>query len=308
MRDTAREKTGPGIGTTNQNHRGTTISRRVFTLAAALALTGCENPVGPGTVPLGAPAPDAVASADPSPASPTPTPGPPGKEQIAAAFTGQIPRAWGMQLPGILTKLPAGSTGIALTFDCCGGPGGNAVDQDLIDVLQKTGTPATFFLNFRWIQANPGAAKSLAENPLFGIGNHGTRHVPLSVTGRSAYGIPGTASAAEVYDEVMINQDALHTLTGRTARYFRPGTAHLDDIAVRIVQTLGLVPVSFTVNGDGGATYPAGVVSREVRKAKAGDIVIAHANHPRGATAAGIAGVLQTLHSAGTGPVPPTDT
>ncbi|GAC1377136.1 MAG: polysaccharide deacetylase family protein [Pseudarthrobacter sp.] len=303
------QQTKPPPGTASEKPRAV-ISRRAFTLAAALALTGCENPVGPGTAqpPSPAPAADAVASSAPSPVPPAPSPGPPGKEQIVAAFTGQIPQAWGMQLPGILTKLPAGSTGIALTFDCCGGPGGNAVDQALIDTLQKTGTPATFFLNFRWIQANPGTAKSLAENPLFSIGNHGTRHVPLSVTGRSAYGIPGTASAAEIYDEVMLNQDALHTLTGKTARYFRPGTAHLDNIAVRIVQTLGLVPVAFAINGDGGATYPASIVSREISKAKAGDIVIAHANHPRGATAAGIAGALQALHNAGTGPVPLTDT
>lgn len=294
--------------TAGGNPGGAAISRRAFTLAAALALTGCVNPAGPGKARPPTPAPDAGASPDPSPIAPAPKPGPPGKEQIVAAFTGQKPQAWGMQLPGILTKLPAGSTGISLTFDCCGGPGGNAVDQALIDALQKTGTPATFFLNFRWIQANPGPAKSLAENPLFGIGNHGTRHVPLSVTGRSAYGIPGTASVAEVYDEVMLNQDALHTLTGKTVRYFRSGTAHLDNIAVGIVQTLGLVPVSFTINGDGGATYPAPIVSREVSKAKAGDIVIAHANHPRGATADGIAGALQALHSAGTTPVPLTDT
>jgi hypothetical protein len=61
-----------------------------------------------------------------------------------ATFTGQAPRAWGLQLPGVLTRLPAGNAGIALSFDCCGGPGGNAVDQALIDALQKAGTPATF--------------------------------------------------------------------------------------------------------------------------------------------------------------------
>ena len=296
------------MGTTDLNHRGTAISRRAFTLAAALALTGCENPAGQRTAGPEKPAPGAAAPAGPPPSPPAPVRTPPGKEQIVAAFTGQVPRAWGLQIPGVLTRLPAGNAGIALTFDCCGGPGGNAVDQALIDTLQKTGTPATFFLNFRWVRANPGPAKSLAENPLFDIGNHGTRHVPLSVSGRSAYGIPGTASAAEVYDEVMLNQDALHTLTGRTARYFRPGTAYLDDIAVGIVRALGLVPVSFAINGDGGATYPAAVVSREVSKARAGDIVIAHANHPRGGTAAGIAGVLPALHAAGITPVRLTDT
>lgn len=308
MRGDARESTDPGLGAAGRNRQAAAISRRTFTLAAALALTGCENPAGQGTAGPPTHGPGAAAASGPAPGPPAAGPTPPGKEQTVAAFTGQVPRAWGLQIPGILTRLPAGSAGIALTFDCCGGPGGNAVDQALIDTLQKTGTPATFFLNFRWVQANLGPAKSLAENPLFDIGNHGTRHLPLSVSGRSAYGIPGTSSAAEVYDEIMLNQDAFYTLTGRTARYFRSGTAYFDDIAVGIVRALGLAPVSFGVNGDGGATYPAAVVSREVSKARAGDIVIAHANHPRGGTAAGIASALPALHAAGISPVRFTET
>ncbi|MET4145712.1 peptidoglycan/xylan/chitin deacetylase (PgdA/CDA1 family) [Arthrobacter sp. UYCo732] len=298
------------MGSADRNHPGTAASRRAFILSAALTLTGCQNPPEnrtdrPENATAGAGAP---AGLPPAPLPPEPLPSPPGKEQIVATFTGQAPLAWGLQLPGVLTHLPPGNAGIALSFDCCGGPGGNAVDQNLIDALQKTGTPATFFLNLRWIRANPGPAKSLAENPLFEIGNHGTRHVPLSVSGRSAYGIPGTASVAEIYDEVMTNQDAIHGLTGRAARYFRSGTAYLDDVAVRIVHAMGMVPVSFSTNGDGGATYPAAVVFREITAARAGEIVIAHANHPTGGTAAGIVRALPALRAAGVIPVPLTDT
>src|SRR5258708_792652 len=89
---------------------------------------------------------------------------------------------------------------IALTFDACGGPGGSGYDQALIDFLRRRQVPATLFLNSRWIDANPAAFHLLAAEPLFEIGNHGTRHRPLSVTGRSAYGIPGTRSAGEAYD------------------------------------------------------------------------------------------------------------
>ena len=295
------------MGTVQPNHPGTAASRRAFIFSAGLALAGCQNPAGNLTA-RSEDVPPGAAPEGPPPTLPGPVPAPPGKEQIVAAFTGQTPRDWGLKLPGVLTRLPAGSAGIALSFDCCGGPGGNAADQALIDALQKTGTPAAFFLNLRWIRANPGPAKSLAENPLFEIGNHGTRHVPLSVSGRSAYGIPGTASAAEIYDEIIMNQEVLHSLTGRTARYFRPGTAYLDDVAVRIVHAMGMVPVSFSTNGDGGATYPAAVVSREVTAARAGDIVIAHANHPTGGTAAGIARALPALHAAGITPVRLTDT
>jgi peptidoglycan/xylan/chitin deacetylase (PgdA/CDA1 family) len=207
-----------------------------------------------------------------------------------------------LQIPGTATRIPAGVQSIALTFDCCGGPGGNGVDQILIDVLRRTRTPATFFLNSRWIQANPATAMSLVEDPLFEIGNHGTRHVPLSVSGRSAYGIAGTSNPAEVYDEIMTNQETLHRLTGIAPRYFRPGTAYFDEIAVAIVRELGLVPVSFSINGDGGATYPPSVVFQQIAAAKAGDIIIAHANHPDSGTAAGITRALTALRTAGLQP------
>lgn len=281
--------------------RNIQISRRMLVLAAATAaLAGCadatplETTVDADVAALAVPVPPSMPSAS--------APAPPGKESIVASYAGRLPHSWGLQIPGTATKLPAGSQGIALTFDCCGGPGGNGVDQALIDVLRRTQTPATFFLNSRWIQANPGTAKSLAEDPLFEIGNHGTRHVPLSVSGRSAYGVPGTSNPGEVYDEIMINQEALHRLTGTAPRYFRPGTAYFDEIAIAIVRELGLVPVSFSINGDGGATYPPAVVFREVAAAKAGDIIIAHANHPAGGTAAGITRALTALYAAGVEP------
>ena len=114
----------------------------------------------------------------------------------------------------MLRHAPASGRVIALTFDACGGPGGSGYDQALIDFLRRHEVPATLFLNSRWIDANPAAFRLLAAEPLFEIANHGTRHRPLSVTGRSAYGIPGTRNAGEVYDEVAGNQAKLTRLLG----------------------------------------------------------------------------------------------
>lgn len=316
-----------------RNRRNAKIGRRLFTLASlAVALNGCgtetrsegagstaASPAAPVTTapskrptatppaaarPLPVPEVPATQTASTRPPSPAATrlPAAPTKDRIVADFMGKVPGTWGLYVPGTATKLTGGGSRIALTFDCCGGPGGNGVDHELIDTLQRTRTPATFFLNFRWIQANPKAAKSLADNPLFEIGNHGTRHIPLSVSGRSAYGIQGTASPAEVYDEVMVNQAALYKLTGKPVRYFRPGTAYLDEASAAIVRELGLIPVSFSINGDGGATYPAAAVLGEVAAARPGDIIIAHANHPHGGTAAGVAQALTALKAAGLKP------
>ncbi|MDQ4212710.1 polysaccharide deacetylase family protein [Microbacterium sp. ASV81] len=225
-------------------------------------------------------------------------------QAVIERHASQNPRAWGMQLPGIRSSLDAptsadGHPRVALTFDACGGPAGSGFDEKLVTALIAQRIPATLFLNGRWIDANPVVARKLFAEPLFEIGNHGTLHRPLSVRGRAAYGIPGTSSAAEAVDEVWVNHERIRSLTGRAPRWFRPGTAHYDDVAVSIVHDLGETPLGFTVNGDGGATFPARVVAREVGKAVGGDIVLAHMNQPGSGTADGVIAAIAALHDRG---------
>lgn len=279
------------------------LSRRVLALAlvgisvGGAVQGGRQNNYGPS-----GPNPPEPAPAGPEPVLPAPAPTKPAttsRDQIIAGFGNLKPERWGLSLAGTATTLNAGAAGIALTFDCCGGPGGNAWDAKLLDVLRSSGTPAMFFLNSRWVQANPALACEIAGDPLFDVGNHGTRHLPLSVSGQSAYGIPGTRNAGEVYDEIMGNQDALSIATGKVPRFFRPGTAYFDDVSIQVVRALGLIPTDFSLNADGGATFPADTVARTLHSARDGDIVIAHANHPLGGTAAGFAKALPVLKSRG---------
>jgi peptidoglycan/xylan/chitin deacetylase (PgdA/CDA1 family) len=224
----------------------------------------------------------------------------PDRKEIVAAFTGRRPRTWGLEPPGVDLALPRGTRAIALTFDCCGGPGGDGFDRSLLAALEGHGVSATFFLNARWVRSNRDLTRDLAANPLFDIANHGTAHLPLSVTGRSAYGIAGTADAGMVYDEIMVAQAELTAATGKAPRFFRSGTAHYDDVSVQICRALGLVPVNFTVNGDGGATYPAPAVTGEFLAARPGNIILAHANQPEAETGAGVAAALPRMIARGT--------
>lgn len=236
-------------------------------------------------------------------------PGPPGpvphaaaaltRAQVVARYGQLSPRYWGFGAPGVLRHAPAAGRVIALTFDACGGPGGSGYDQALIAFLRRHQVAATLFLNSRWIDANPAAVALLAAEPLFEIANHGTRHRPLSVTGRSAYGIPGTRNAGEVYDEVAGNHARLTRLLGRPPRFFRPGTACCDDVAARIVTDIGERVVTFSVNGDGGATFTPAQVTSTVAAAAAGSVVIGHMNHPEGGTARGIAAAVPILLARG---------
>ncbi len=227
------------------------------------------------------------------------TPAGVGRAEVVARYGGLRPHAWALDLPGTITRLPVADRALALTFDACGGPGGSGYDQGLITTLRRYGVPATLFLNSRWIDANRPAFADLAADPLFEIANHGTLHRPLSVSGRSAYGIPGTRDAGQVYDEVAGNHAKLTGLLGRPPRLFRPGTAYSDDVAARIVGDLGETIVSFAVNGDGGATYTAAQVRASLLAAPPGSIVIGHMNHPRRGTGPGVAAALPRLLGAG---------
>ena len=293
--------------------RRRTVVRGLLTTAALAGLGACAS--GPAASRAAAPTAPAssapagpTAAASPSPAAPadspapapsaSPTPSAPSREEIVAEFADRRPTWFDMVGEGIVSGTAAG--GVCLTLDACGGPGGSGVDIDLVDMLISRQVPFTAFLNSRWVEANPDLTDRLAACPTVEIANHGTSHLPLSVTGASAYGIPGTADAGEVWDEIMGNQAALTERTGRAPRFFRPGTAHWDDVALAIAARLGLRAAGFSINGDGGATFPADTVEAEVGRAGPGDVVISHMNQPDAGTGAGYRAAIPAMLAEGT--------
>ena len=288
------------------------VVRGLLTTAALAGLGACAS--GPAasraaapTAPASAAPADPTAADSPSPVAPadspaptpsaSPTPAPPSREEIVAEFADRRPAWFDMVGEGIVSGTAAG--GVCLTLDACGGPGGSGVDIDLVDMLISRQVPFTAFLNSRWVEANPDLTDRLAACPTVEIANHGTSHLPLSVTGASAYGIQGTADAGEVWDEIMGNQVALTERTGRAPRFFRPGTAHWDDVALAIAARLGLRAAGFSINGDGGATFPADTVEAEVRRAGPGDVVISHMNQPDAGTGAGYRAAVPAMLAEG---------
>lgn len=210
-------------------------------------------------------------------------------KELQSKYRGLAPSAWGVNVPGVLSHIRTNDKVIFLTLDACGGgKKGNGFDSKLIAYLERMHIPATLFLSGRWIDANPGIARSLAQNPLFEIENHGLRHKPCSVNGRSAFGIRGTSGPDDVIDEVEKNADKIEGLTHTRPRFYRSGTAMYDDVAAAIVRDLGCTPVGFAVSGDGGATLPLAKVRARLLNASPGDIILCHMNRPQGQTAEGV--------------------
>lgn len=294
--------------------------RRDALLLGAFALGGCG--VQRGAAPAGSPSqgvrPAATSGSpttSPSATSPHPsgaaspsagTPsGPtavvlPTKAEILERFGSARPKAFGLDVPGVVSRLPRTADAVALTFDACGGPGGGSgVDAALLATLRRLQVPATLFLNLRWIKANASLARDLAQDPLFELANHGRRHCPLTVRQRAAYGIRGTTSAQEVFDEIDCATAWFVENTGGPPRWFRAGTAHVDDVAAAIARAMGQPIAGFTVNADAGATAPRRAIIGAMAAVHPGDIVIGHMNRPDGSTAEGMASALPRLLARG---------
>jgi peptidoglycan/xylan/chitin deacetylase (PgdA/CDA1 family) len=221
------------------------------------------------------------------------------RREIAARFSHRTPQQWGETVTGVRTRLDTHDRVVALTLDACGSPKGKGADTRLLEFLAEEQIPATLFVNARWVDANPELFKRLAANPLFEIANHGTRHKPASVTGRSVYGIQGTKDASELAGEIEENARTIGTITGKRPRFYRSGTAYYDEVAPEIARALGHEVAGFSILGDAGATYSAAQVRSALLRATAGDIIICHMNHPESGTGAGIMAAVPELKRRG---------
>lgn len=204
------------------------------------------------------------------------------RARIIARYQMADPGKWGEYVNGMYTAFVAEGKEIALTFDACGGPKGSGYDQAMISYLRREDIPATLFVSGRWIDANYQDFVSLAADTLFAIENHGLNHKPCSLAGHSAYGIQGTRSPVEAYDEVVVNAIKIRRITGRNPALYRSSTGFVDETAVKLAADAGIRMVSYTIiSGDAVPDAPVDILADYViRHAKAGAIVIMHFNHP----------------------------
>jgi len=221
------------------------------------------------------------------------------KEKVISRLAGRVPKEWAEGVRGVKTRLDTNQKVLALTFDACGGPRKLGYDAKLIQYLESEEISATLFVSGRWIDANPEIFKKLSNSLLFEIENHGLNHKPCSALGRSVYGIEGTKSVGEIYDEIELNALKILNLTGHKPKYFRPGTSYCDEICVEIANAMGYQVVNFSILGDAGATYSKRRVKEALLKAPPSSIILLHMNHPENETAEGVIEAIPELKKRG---------
>ena len=247
-------------------------------------------------------------SADTNAKTPAPTPSDsviaanvliPSRQDIVERYSGIEPSQWGEAIDGVISRFDTDEKSLVLTLDACGWGTGSGYDEKLMEYLIDNHVPASLFISGKWIEDNMETFLYLAEQDNFEIENHGYRHKPLSVNGRAQYGITGTSSPGEVYDEIADNAARILELTGRLPQFFRTGTAFYDDTAVDIATDMGVRIAGFTIAGDAGATLSADAIVSLCRDPGAGTIYLFHMNHPESETAEGISRLVSSLRQSG---------
>ncbi len=205
-------------------------------------------------------------------------------------FLAAAPAAPAEDSAPIIEHGPRNTKMVALTFDACPTSKEDEYDQGVIDVLLREKVHATLFMSGRWVEKNGEAAKFLASQPQFEIGNHAYWHPHLL-----------TKDDDRVLRELRSTQAIIRKVTGERPRYFRPPFGEVDERVAALVQKAGLVTVQYDIaSGDPDPGLSAERIARAVvAGARGGSIVVFHMNRNGVRTAEVLPEVIRGLRQKG---------
>ena len=188
---------------------------------------------------------------------------------VLAALAVLLLQAPGQSHAQVITSGPPACPTIALTFDLCPVRKGAGYDKALIEYLIEHSIPATFFLSGRWIAKHDPEVEQLLEIAFFEVGTHGEVHTHLPMQ-----------NAEEQRTEILGPVKVLSEHYAHEAVLFRPPFGEYNDVTVDVVRALGLRLIQWTIeSGDPDPMLsPEQIVARIDKRAKAGSIVVLHAN------------------------------
>ena len=179
---------------------------------------------------------------------------------------------------------------LALTFDACSTYNVAAFNPAVIAALEAEDVPATLFVGGHWAEMHPQELVSLAQNPLFEIGNHTYSHPHMR-----------DLAPWQQAQELRWTQALIYSMTGVTPTMFRPPYGEVDDAMLREVARAGLTTVQYDLPAGDADVHvsPQKLTQWVVGKARAGSIVIMHMNRPKNHTAEALPMIVRELRAKG---------
>ena len=158
--------------------------------------------------------------------------------------------------------LKPGSRLLALTFD--DGPNDPYTAQ-MMDVLDRHGVKATFFLIGKFVQQRPEIARALVEAG-HAVGIHTWDHPNLIF-----------ASTAEVRRQLLETKQAIFDATGVDTKLFRPPFGGRRPASLRVARACGLQTVMWNVTCYDWKAKSAGeIVKHAERQIRGGNVILLH--------------------------------
>jgi len=177
-----------------------------------------------------------------------------------AAYQSMAP--WAQGFGPTFVGGPAGSKQIAFTYD--DGPN-DPHTLRLMEVLEKDGVRATFFVIGRYVQRRPDIVRDLLKAGHV-IGNHTFTHPHLIVSG-----------AVETRIQLEECQRAVEEATGEAPRLFRPPFGGRRPQTLRIARSFALQPVMWNVTSWDWKKPPAAkIVEKCTEQMHGGDVILMH--------------------------------
>ena len=150
----------------------------------------------------------------------------------------------------------------AISFDAAWG---NEDTQTLIDILNKYGIHATFFVVGSWVEKYPESVKALSDNGNE-VMNHSSSHAHFS-----------QLTAEQIKADITSCNDRIAAITGTAPTLFRCPYGEYDDHVITAVREMGMEPIQWDVDSlDWKGISAAEITQRVLQRVKPGSIVLFH--------------------------------
>ena len=151
----------------------------------------------------------------------------------------------------------------AISFDAAWGADKT---RSIMDVCDKYGVKATFFLVGFWVDKYPEMTAEIQSRG-FEIGTHSDTHPHMS-----------KLSADEIAKELSASSRKIFDITGAPVTLFRPPFGDYNNTLLTVCGEQGLMAVQWSVDSLDWKGLSAGEIAARVQRADSGDIILCHNN------------------------------
>lgn len=156
-----------------------------------------------------------------------------------------------------------GTMRLSITFNCAWG----ADDiPEILDILDRYGVRATFFVVGVWAEQHPDAVRQIYARG-HEIGNHSYSHR-----------LPSQSTEAQLREEITRCSDAVERITGERPILYRAPSGDYTDAVVRVVEDMGMFAVKWSADSIDWKqdTTRSELIRRVLNRAQSGGIVLFH--------------------------------